>query len=124
MVHRELWRKDAALEEEIKRANDDKGKLDRQLANSVSKQISTGLAAVRRIAEEHNIEGVYGPLIELCEVPERFLTSVEITAGNALFYVVVDTDETAAKILEHLSQAGRYVHTHARANTLHPLITV
>jgi structural maintenance of chromosome 3 (chondroitin sulfate proteoglycan 6) len=37
------------------------------------------------------------------------MTAIEVTAGNALFHVVVDTDETASKLLEVLNKqkAGR-----------------
>ena len=47
---------------------------------------------------QYNIRGIYGPLIELFTVEEKFCTTVEVAA------VIVDTDETAAKILEILNQ--------------------
>jgi structural maintenance of chromosome 3 (chondroitin sulfate proteoglycan 6) len=70
---------------------------------------SRGLAAVRRIKRQHNLEGVYGTLAELLEVNERYRTAVEVTAGNSLFHYVVDNDETATKVLEILQKerAGR-----------------
>ncbi len=74
---------------------------------------------VNQIVHEHKdkIKGkVYGPLIELFEAGEAYTTAVEVAAGNrystlfgyfilsnfyfSLFYVVVDSDETAAHILE------------------------
>lgn len=70
---------------------------------------SRGIAAVRRIKRQHNLEGVYGTLAELFEVNDRYRTAVEVTAGQSLFHYVVDTDETATKVLEILQQekAGR-----------------
>lgn len=70
---------------------------------------SRGIAAVRRIKRQHNLEGVYGTLAELLEVNERYRTAVEVTAGTSLFHYVVDTDETATKVLEILQKekAGR-----------------
>ena len=70
---------------------------------------SRGLAAVRRIKRQHNLEGVYGTLAELLEVNERYRTAVEVAAGNSLFHYVVDNDETATKVLEILQKerAGR-----------------
>lgn len=53
--------------------------------------------------------GVHGPLIDLFECHENLYTAVEVTAGNQLFNVVVDTDTTASNIYRLLSQhkAGR-----------------
>ena len=70
---------------------------------------SRGLAAVRRIKRQHNLNGVYGTLAELVEVSERYRRAVEVTAGNSLFHYVVDTDETATRIIEILQKerAGR-----------------
>lgn len=70
---------------------------------------SRGIAAVRRITRQHNLEGVYGTLADLFEVNERYRTAVEVTAGQSLFHYVVDTEETATKVLEILQyeKAGR-----------------
>lgn len=65
---------------------------------------SRGIAAVRRIKRQYNLEGVYGTLAELFEVNERYRTAVEVTAGQSLFHYVVDTDETATKVLEILQK--------------------
>lgn len=70
---------------------------------------SRGLAAVRRIKRQHNLEGVYGTIAELLEVGDKFRRAVEVTAGNSLFHYVVDNDETATKVIEILQKerAGR-----------------
>lgn len=70
---------------------------------------SRGIAAVRRIKRQYNLEGVYGTLADLFEVNDRYRTAVEVTAGQSLFHYVVDTDETATKVLEILQneKAGR-----------------
>ena len=70
---------------------------------------SRGLAAVRRIKRQHNLDGVHGTLAELLEVNDRFRRAVEVTAGNSLFHYVVDNDETATKVIEILQRekAGR-----------------
>jgi structural maintenance of chromosome 3 (chondroitin sulfate proteoglycan 6) len=70
---------------------------------------SRGLAAVRRIKRQHNLNGVHGTLAELVEVSERFRRAVEVTAGNSLFHYVVDNDETATKVIDILQKerAGR-----------------
>lgn len=70
---------------------------------------SRGIAAVRRIKRQYNLEGIYGTLADLFEVNDRYRTAVEVTAGQSLFHYVVDTDETATKVLEILQneKAGR-----------------
>jgi len=81
---------------------------------------SRGISAVRRISRQRNMIGVYGTLAELFEVPDRYRTATEITAGNSLFHYVVDTDDTATQLLEVLQKerAGRV--TFMPLNRLHP----
>jgi len=62
------------------------------------------LAAVKKIRDEQKISGVYGPLLELFECDEVYMTAVESAVGSALFHVVVDTDDTASKLLESMKQ--------------------
>ena len=61
---------------------------------------SRGLAAVREIKRQYNLDGVFGTVAELMEVNERFQKAVEVTAGNSLFHYVVDNDDTATKVIE------------------------
>ena len=82
---------------------------ERTLSYKMDQNTSRGIAAVRRIKRQHNLDGVYGTLAELLEVNERFSTAVEVTAGNSLFHYVVDNEETASRVLEILQKerAGR-----------------
>jgi structural maintenance of chromosome 3 (chondroitin sulfate proteoglycan 6) len=57
-------------------------KAERILQSTVDKTTNNGLQAVKRITAENRIPGVYGPLIELFEVDNKFMTAVEVTAGN------------------------------------------
>ena len=77
---------------------------ERNLSHMMDNNTSRGIAAVRRIKRQHNFEGVYGTLAELFEVNDRYRTAVEVTAGQSLFHYVVDTDETATKVLEILQK--------------------
>lgn len=63
-----------------------------------------GLSAVKKIKQTEKLTGVYGPLIELFDVADEFITAVEVTAGNSLFFVVVDTDDTATYLLEQMAR--------------------
>jgi structural maintenance of chromosome 3 (chondroitin sulfate proteoglycan 6) len=82
---------------------------ERSLSQMMDNNTSRGIAAVRRIKRQHNLEGVYGTLAELFDVSDRYRTAVEVTAGQSLFHYVVDNDETATKVLEILQKekAGR-----------------
>lgn len=75
----------------------------------MDRNTSRGLAAVRRIKRQHNLDGVYGTLADLLEVHDRYRRAVEVTAGNSLFHYVVDNDETATRVIDILQKerAGR-----------------
>src|SRR6266545_721982 len=92
----------------------------------MSQDTGQGLKAVDSIAERYNLRGVYGPLYRLFEVTDpKFNIAIELTAGNrsstcsnylsvahwifSLFHVVVDTDETASKVLDAMlkEKSGR-----------------
>ena len=62
-----------------------------------------GLEALKNIVEKDNIKGYYGSIIDnFTLVDDKFRTAVEVSAGNALFHVVVDNDSTAAKLMKKL----------------------
>ncbi|MCJ1252985.1 Structural maintenance of chromosomes protein 3 [Lignoscripta atroalba] len=106
---KELWREDAKLDSVIANAQKELSHAEQTLSYTMDQNTSRGLAAVRRIKRQYNLDGVYGTLAELLDVNERYRTAVEVTAGNSLFHYVVDNDETASKVLEILQKerAGR-----------------
>ncbi|KAF9038262.1 RecF/RecN/SMC protein [Hymenopellis radicata] len=98
---KDKWREDTKLESLVARASDQLRNAERDLAGMMDKDTGSGLRAIDRIAERHNLTGVYGPLYRLFEITDhKFNTAVELTAGNSLFHVVVDSDETASKVLD------------------------
>ncbi|KAJ5316553.1 hypothetical protein PENANT_c019G04303 [Penicillium antarcticum] len=106
---KELWREEAKLDSVISNASQEVDRAERNLSSMMDNNTSRGTAAVRRIKRQYNLEGVYGTLAELFDVNDRYRTAVEVTAGQSLFHYVVDTDETATKVLEILQKekAGR-----------------
>ncbi|KAJ5102548.1 RecF/RecN/SMC [Penicillium argentinense] len=106
---KELWREEAKLDSVLSSASQEMDRAERSLSHMMDHNTSRGLAAVRRIKRQHNLEGVYGTLAELFDVSDRYRTAVEVTAGQSLFHYVVDTDETATTVLEILQKekAGR-----------------
>ena len=103
-----LWRREAQLDSEYAAAQDDLRKAERNLSHMMDRNTSRGLDAVRRIKEQYKLEGCYGTLAELIDVPQHH-TAVEVTAGNSLFHYVVDNDDTATRVMEVLNKerAGR-----------------
>ncbi|TFK38980.1 structural maintenance of chromosome protein 3 [Crucibulum laeve] len=98
---KDLWREDTKLNSLVSHAADELRSAERSLASMMDKDTGQGLRAVDSIAERYGLEGVYGPLYRLFEVTDpKFNIAVELTAGNSLFHVVVDTDETASKVLD------------------------
>lgn len=93
----------------ISNASQEVDRAERNLSHMMDHNTSRGIAAVRRIKRQHNLDGVYGTLAELFEVNDRYRTAVEVTAGQSLFHYVVDSDETATKVLEILQneKSGR-----------------
>lgn len=103
---KQLWQKEAELNNTMRETLEDHRKSMQNLRCTIPKVVSVGLEAVEEIAKEHEIEGVYGPLIELFDCPPEFTTAAEVTAGGSLFHVVVDNDETASRILDIMHDTG------------------
>ncbi|KAF7197642.1 Chromosome segregation protein sudA [Pseudocercospora fuligena] len=110
---KELWREEAKLDSVIANARQEYDKAERFLSHMMDQNTARGLASVRRIVQREGIEGAYGPLGELFSCKDQYKTAVEVTAGASLFHYVVDTDETAEKIIKTLQQerGGRITFT-------------
>jgi structural maintenance of chromosome 3 (chondroitin sulfate proteoglycan 6) len=100
----EVWRNQNMLENSKQITRDELTKFDRNQRATMGKAIGQGLDAVNRISQEKCLSGVYGPLIDNFTCESRMFTAVEVTAGNRLYNVIVDTDETASKILTYMNQ--------------------
>jgi structural maintenance of chromosome 3 (chondroitin sulfate proteoglycan 6) len=105
---KELWREEAKLDSTVSTSRTDLDRAERNLSHMMDGNTFRGIQSVRRIAEKHNLDGCYGTLAELIEVPTH-KTAVEVTAGNSLFHYVVDNDDTATRVMEILNKerAGR-----------------
>ncbi|CAI5535056.1 unnamed protein product, partial [Closterium sp. Naga37s-1] len=101
---KQLMKQEADLAAEVKRVSEEKDRAEGQLDKSTPRDIRRGLFSLRQIVRDHSIRGVHGPLLELVACDDKFVTAVEVTAGNSLFNVVVDNDETAARLVRYLNQ--------------------
>ncbi|GAD96183.1 chromosome segregation protein sudA [Paecilomyces variotii No. 5] len=117
---KELWREEAKLDSILSNASQEVERAERSLAHMMDNNTSRGIAAVRRIARQHNLQGVYGTMAELVEVNDRYRTAVEVTAGQSLFHYIVDTDDTATKVLEILQKEKSGRVTFMPLNRLRP----
>ncbi|XP_057956518.1 structural maintenance of chromosomes protein 3 isoform X2 [Malania oleifera] len=104
-----LWAKESELSGEIDRLKAEVIKAEKSLDHATPGDVRRGLSSVRRYCNEHKETGVFGPIFELLDCDEKFFTAVEVTAGNSLFHVVVETDEVSARIIRYLnsSKGGR-----------------
>lgn len=117
---KELWRDEARTSAALAHARDQLSTAQRVLATTMDRATASGIQAVEAIVARHGIPGVYGPLYQLFTVDERYKTAVEATAGTSLFHVVVDSDNTATTLLEHLSKERSGRVTFMPLNRLHP----
>ena len=67
------------------------------------------------------IRGVLGPVIENVQLKDaKFTMAVEVAAGNSLFNVIVDTDATAARLMQRLESDKKGRLTFMPLNRLQP----
>lgn len=116
---KELWRRDARLDSEISVAQEQLRKAERNLSHMMDSNTSRGLESVRRIKQQHNLQGCYGTLAELINVPALHV-AIEAVAGNSLFHYVVDNDDTATRVLEQLNRERSGRITFMPLNRLNP----
>ncbi|KAJ2817647.1 Structural maintenance of chromosomes protein 3, partial [Coemansia sp. 'formosensis'] len=117
---KDLWRKEARLETERTDMHEELKRAERSLGGTVDRATSEGLQALPAIRERLGLSGIHGPLFELFEVDETYRTCVEAIAGSSLFHVVVDSDETASKVLGELNRQKLGRLTFMPLNRLNP----
>ncbi|KAJ2353785.1 Structural maintenance of chromosomes protein 3 [Coemansia sp. RSA 2673] len=120
---KDLWRKEARLETERSDLHEELKRAERSLGSTVDRATSEGLQALPAIRERLGLNGIHGPLFELFEVDETYRTCVEAIAGSSLFHVVVDSDETASKVLSELNRQKLGRLTFMPLNRLNPSAT-
>ncbi len=112
--------------------------LNRRLEKSFSPAISAGIREINHLRDVERWKGVYGTLLDLLSTEPQYNTVVEvrcrvcvcvcahvrpyasrvvsvaqIIGGKQLLNMVVDTDETAARCIEHLKRTNRGVFAEA-----------
>ncbi len=107
-IRKEQWRELEDMKEQRMDARETCQKALSNLRKLMPRATASGLDALTYIVEREKIkigEQYFGWLMQNLEVTdEKFQTAVEVAAQNSLFHVVVDTDETAARLMGHLER--------------------
>ncbi|PSN72562.1 RecF/RecN/SMC protein [Corynespora cassiicola Philippines] len=99
-----LFREDNRINAQLSNAQRQLDRAERTLSSMLDHNTSRGLDTLRRLKRQHGLEGVYGTVADLLEVPDRYKIAAEVSAGNSLFNVVCDTDATATKVVDLLNK--------------------
>eukprot|EP00741_Cyanophora_paradoxa_P003511 tig00000711_g3409.t1 len=102
---RALQGRQTDLETEVEKYQADLRRAHDKLIRAMGHTAHRALKAV----EGMKLKGVYGTVADVFAAETRYRNAIDAVAGNALFNLVVDTDETAAKIIAELEKrkAGR-----------------
>lgn len=115
-----LWREEIRLRSLHDSANLELSNANHKVSQTMDRALAKGLQTVKEIAERLNLqESVYGPLAELFSVSDKYKAAVEVVAGNSLFHVVVDTDETALILMKELARVKGGRVTFVPLNRIH-----
>lgn len=107
---KDLFEKKNILEEELNNLNHELKKADQALG--VNKDVIMGLYSVAKVLDSFKqqlgsdeVEGNYhGMVVDNFSASEDLNTAIEMTAGNRLFYNIIESDEFGMKILEEINE--------------------
>lgn len=109
----ELWRQEAEVDTKMRDLHNGMGQLEAaKRAVMGGRAYSSIQFLMKKVYEDEANLGphrVFGPLLDLIEVDPRYSTAADVTAGSSLLNVVVDNDDTCAKLVGILQRyrAGR-----------------
>ncbi|KAG9473326.1 hypothetical protein GDO78_018273 [Eleutherodactylus coqui] len=102
-----LWREENAEQQALAAKREDLEKKQQLLRAATGKAILNGIDSINKVLEhfrrkginQHVITGYHGIIMNNFDCEPAFYTCVEVTAGNRLFYHIVESDEVSTKIL-------------------------
>mmetsp|Transcript_10802 Transcript_10802/g.19558 ORF Transcript_10802/g.19558 Transcript_10802/m.19558 type:complete len:1083 (-) Transcript_10802:860-4108(-) len=107
-ARKEQWRKTEELAEKLKDARENSARALSDVRKVMPRATAMGIESLTRIVQEEGIvvgEQYLGMLMDNFELKaSKFQTAVEVAAQNSLFHVIVDTDETAARLMNRLEK--------------------
>lgn len=102
-----LWRDEIRIRSVQDSLTHDINTANHQVNQTMDRVLSKGLTSVRHIVDQFKLhDKVFGMLAECFSVSEKYKMAAEVVAGNSLFHVVVDTDETASVIMKELARTN------------------
>lgn len=105
---RRIWQCVHEQESVVQRCDEAARNIKHQWERAVRQDIRQGLQSLQEVLHDlrnPNVDAaVHGPLIDLLTVEEGYETAVEITAGNTLFNVVVDSFDVSTTLLAEMNK--------------------
>lgn len=101
---KDLWKEEHKLANSVNIAQERMTNAQRALASMMDRPTALGLANLDALVQRLGLQGVHGPLYKLFSVSDRYKTAVEVTAGQSLFHVVVDSDDIASQLIDVMNR--------------------
>lgn len=105
-ARRDIWRQTEELQEQSREARETLHSCFSDTRKTMPRATSMGLEALHNIVEQEGLvrgKQYFGMLMENMTLKDpKFQAAVEIAAQNSLFHVIVDNDQTAARLLTRL----------------------
>ncbi|KAI9220536.1 RecF/RecN/SMC [Blastocladiella britannica] len=101
---KELWATESKASTAVQQARDAAERHERSAMSTCDRATAQGLRMVREIASELQLDGVYGPLYQLMDVPDVYKSPVEVVGGTSIFQVVVEDDQVASLLLKKIKE--------------------
>jgi structural maintenance of chromosome 3 (chondroitin sulfate proteoglycan 6) len=107
-ARKEDWRKTEELHEQVRDARQNYHQALSDTRKVMPRATAMGLEALRTIVEQERLvvgEQYFGMLMDNMDLKDaRYQTAVEVAAQNSLFHVIVDNDNTAARLMNRLEK--------------------
>lgn len=91
------------VEEEIKAREVELAKVRAELS-AIQSGFSKAVELILEAKDRKALPGVYGTVAQLGEVEEKFALALEVAAGNALQFIVVENEDDAVRAINYLKQ--------------------
>ncbi|AIY90515.1 chromosome segregation protein SMC [Geoglobus acetivorans] len=91
------------IDEDIKQKELELAKVKAELS-AYDAAFGRAVELILEAKEKKALPGIYGVVAQLAEVDERYALALEIAAGNALNFIVVETEDDAIRAIKYLKQ--------------------
>ncbi|TMS36231.1 hypothetical protein L596_003446 [Steinernema carpocapsae] len=114
VIHSNAIREEKEIRDGLLGVQNEISSIEHDLRRIVPKGMMDGMDSVRAAIEYFKannadgqfndvLNGHHGCLIDLIDCSDVYYQAIEVTAGNRLFYHVVDNDRTAMRLLKHVN---------------------